>query len=141
MNIEVIYPNERIVTKNNSVSIHRIFIQNEFTILLEHGDAETKFDINLPEWILTLSNFLNGNDEKANEILLLSGSRFQAEKYRDVYKLSIFDLITNERQWIVLNREEITLFHARLVCELIAAVKKAAGRPLRIKELDALELR
>ena len=141
MNIEVIYPDEKIVTKGDSVSIHRIFMQNEFTLLVEIGDKKTKFDINLPEWLLALSKFLNDDAKSTNEILTLSGSPFQAEKYRDGCRLSVYDLISKKNQWLDLNQEELTMFHARLVCELIAAVKEAAGRPLKISELASLEIK
>ena len=140
MNIEVIYPDQRIVTKGDSVSIHRIFLQNEFTLTVELGDRKITFDVNLPEWLLTLSKFLNSDAKSIRELMTLSGSRFQAEKHKGGCKFLVYDLSRRESHWLDLNFEEVTMFHARLVCELIAAVKNAADRSLKIDELASLEL-
>ena len=142
MQINVTYPNQRIVPELQSVSVNEVFGTNMFWISVKKGTSNFKFEVMLPEWLLELTTFLKNDSEKFEhkKLLLLSGEHFIAEKKGEAIKVRIFDHNKMKVDWLNLTEEEAKLLHARLVYELIKAVEKAAGKPLKIRDLDKLEI-
>lgn len=142
MFIEVEPPNQKIVAQQDTVSLYRIFIQKEFSIYIYRGTLKVRFGVNLPEWLIKLSEFLrSSNYKKINERLPLSGDRFLIEKKSDnLFSMLIYDLEIREESLIEFSGAELQMLHAKLVCELIEAVNIAAGKRTKIRGLEVLKI-
>ena len=72
--------------------------------------------------------------------MTLSGDNFIADKLNGLRRIKVYDHNQMQLNWLTLSEDEAKLLHARLVCELIETVEKAAGKPLKIRDLDSLEI-
>lgn len=141
LTIKVKSPNEKIITGIQGVSLDQIYLQNEFRIEVEKRQQTLKFEINLPEWLLSLTDFIKVQGDTDYDVqLLLSGEHFIAKRERGISKIRIFDLIKMKIDWLQLTVAELAVLHSRLVCELIDAVEQSAGRSLHIRDLDRLNI-
>ncbi len=141
LKIKVTSPHEKIISGISDVSLDQIYLQNEFVIEVENREQVLKFEVNLPEWLLALTDFVKARQLTDFDVqLLLSGEHFIAKRNNSETKIRIFDHIRMKIDWLQVSASEMAVLHAKLVCELIDAVEKSAGRPLHIRDLDRLEI-
>ncbi len=142
--VEISHPEDaKLIWSSDGVILQNIFYHDYFWIAVENGDRKLKFEVNLPEWLLELTAFLKtkNQDMSYKKNMLLSGENFVAEWKNGGVKIKVFDHNNMKAEWLDLTHEEANLLHSRLVCELISAVDKAAGKPMQIRDLDRLEIR
>lgn len=142
INIKVTPPNEKIVTNVINVSLDEVFLQKMFSVEVDIKKHTLKFLVNLPEWLLALTAFLNSEARwRFDTQLLLSGEHFVAIHEDDEIKIKIFDLNQMKIDWLFLTMKEAIFLHSKLISELIDAVRVSAGRELQIRDIDRLQLK
>ena len=134
-------PVEQIVVTDGTVALQNIFLQRMFDIVVVQDGRKISFEVNLPEWLEALTNFLRVKGlSSINSQLLLSGDQFEALRADGVVQIRVFDLQCNEITWLRFTDAQAENFHAKLLAELCAAVDRAAGRHLDILDLARVKL-
>lgn len=143
MKISVRPPEDaKLIWNPDGVLLQNIFNHDYFWVLVEKDGSEIKFEINLPEWLTQLTRFLKETGEVLSykKNMTLSGDNFIADKHNGLRRINVYDHNQMQLDWLTLSEDEARLLHARLVCELIETVEKAAGKPLNIRDIDNLEI-
>ena len=113
-----------------------LFPEDEFLVGFIHKNQNYQITMNLGEWLAALTSFMNQSKSKkyhlVNELLTISGDRFNASKNIDLYKLEFFDSGGMEQKKIELTYDELLLLHFRLKEAFIYYVNKAAVAPVQI---------
>jgi hypothetical protein len=134
-------PVEQIVVTEGTVGLQNIFLQNMFDIVVVQDGRKVSFEVNLPEWLEALTNFLRVRGVSSMKSpLVLSGDRFEAQRADGVVQIRVCDLQSNETTWLRFTDAQAENFHAILLAELCAAVDRAAGRHLDIEDLARVKL-
>jgi hypothetical protein len=132
---------EQIVVTEGTVGLQNIFLQNMFDIVVVQDGRKVSFEVNLPEWLEALTNFLRVKGLSSTKSpLVLSGDRFEAQRADGDVQIRVFDLQCNQTTWLRFTDAQAENFHAKLLAELCAAVDRAAGRHLDIVDLVRVKL-
>lgn len=133
-------PNVSLITKNGRVNLHGIFLQDDFFI---HFPIEGKFCIarlNLPEWLIHFTKFLNSKQNYESQ-MILSGDQFRGQCRSDgLIEVIVFDKESCSECCLTWERQEAVQVHRALYNVLHRAIDQAAGRPTSVENDELIHL-
>lgn len=141
LDVVVSAPDEVIQTTRSSVTLDMLFLQSVFEVSLEYELRRITFEINLPEWLLALTDLLNeGHECQIERMLDLSGEKFIGALSNEQCFLTVFDRVTSELVQLSFGIPSARMLHLKLLGSLRQAVTAAAGWELPVSDIHRLDL-